>query len=54
MIPRTYGRKPETANIAPDTGPLGQPEEKTGRLKVLQEILKPRFALFNLIQQPTF
>jgi len=32
MIPRPYGRKPERANIAPDTGQLGQSEEKTGRL----------------------
>ena len=42
------------ANIATDTGLLGQTEEKIDRLKVLQEILKPRSALFNLIQQPNF
>jgi hypothetical protein len=46
-MPRTCGRKPERANIAPDTGvwSLGQSEEKMGGLEVLVEILKLRFAL---------
>ena len=54
VIPRTYGKKPERANIAPGTGLLGQSGEKIGILKELQEILKPHFALFNLIQQLSF